>query len=124
MISNVVLDELFQGNLVTSEEDMLAISIAKQYVINSLDKSDKDYEKYVSELEVYVVWKCKALQNWKYLISTNLPDGMYYELTYNGDKNECYFDAYKKIINECICDDRAFEILKRTISGVNEWKPK
>lgn len=22
--------------------------------------------------------------------------GMYYELTYNGDKNELYFDAYKK----------------------------
>lgn len=57
MISNVVSDELFQGNLVTSYEDMIAISIAKQYAINSLDKSDKDYEKYVSELEVYVVWK-------------------------------------------------------------------
>lgn len=52
MISNVVSDELFQGNLVTSYEDMIAISIAKQYAINSLDKSDKDYEKYVSELEV------------------------------------------------------------------------
>ena len=23
-------------------------------------------------------------------------DGMYYEITYNGDKNELYFDAYKK----------------------------
>ncbi len=61
MISNVVLDELFQGNLVTSQEDMIAISIAKQYAINGLDKSDKDYEKYVSELEVYVVWKCKSI---------------------------------------------------------------
>ncbi len=124
MISNVVSDELFQGNLVTSYEDMIAISIAKQYAICSLDKSDKDYEKYVSELEVYVVWKCKALQNWKYLISTNLPDGMYYELTYNGDKDEWYFDAYKKIVNECICDNRAVEMLNGTIAGVNEWKPK
>ena len=35
MISNVVSDELFQGNLVTSYEDMIAISIAKQYAINS-----------------------------------------------------------------------------------------
>lgn len=124
MISNVVLDELFQGNLVTSYEDMLAISIAKQYAINILDKSDKDYEKYVSELEVYVVWKCKALQNWKYLISTNLPDGMYYELTYNGVKDEWYFDVYKKIVNECICQNRAIEMLKGTMAGVNEWEPK
>lgn len=124
MISNVVLDELFQGNLVTSYEDMIVISIAKQYAINSLDKSDKDYEKYVSELEVYVVWKCKALQNWKYLISTNLPDGMYYELTYNGVKDEWYFDAYKKIVNEFICQNRAIEMLKGTMAGVNEWEPK
>lgn len=30
------------------------------------------------------------------------PDGMYYEVTYNGDKNECYIDAYKKWQNVCI----------------------
>ena len=44
----------------------------------------------------YVVWFCKALQNWKALVSTTLPDGMYYELTYNGDKDELYVDCYKK----------------------------
>lgn len=27
---------------------------------------------------------------------------MYYECTYNGDKNELYFDAYKKWENKCI----------------------
>jgi hypothetical protein len=27
---------------------------------------------------------------------------MYYELTYNGDKDELYFDAYKKWENVCI----------------------
>ena len=48
---------------------------------------------------VYVVWLSKTLQNSKALLSTTLPDGMYYELTYNGDKNEIYFDAYKKIEN-------------------------
>ena len=124
MISNVVLDELFQGDLVTSYEDMIAISIAKQYAINSLDKSDKDYKKYVSELEVYVVWKCKVLQNWKYLISTSLPDGMYYELTYNGDKDEWYFDAYKKIVNECICQNRAIGMLNGTTDKISIKKHK
>ena len=46
--------------------------------------------------DVFVVWSCKTLQNNKALLSTTLFDGMYYECTYNGDKNEMYFDAYKK----------------------------
>lgn len=52
--------------------------------------------------DIYVVWSVKVLQNWKALISTTLPDGMYYELTYNGDKNELYLDAYKKFDNVTI----------------------
>ena len=54
---------------------------------------------------VFSVWKAKALQNWKYLISSTLHDGMYYELTYNGDKKEWYLDAYKKFENACIKDE-------------------
>lgn len=54
------------------------------------------------KLEIYIVWKCKTLQNWKYLISTTLSDGMYYELTYNGDKQEWYLDAYKKFENRVV----------------------
>ena len=38
----------------------------------------------------------KTLQNNKALLSTTLFDGMYYECTYNGDKQEMYIDAYKK----------------------------
>ena len=50
--------------------------------------------------EVYVVWYCKTLQNHKALLSTPRPDGMYYEMTYNGDREEAYLDAYKKFSNE------------------------
>lgn len=46
--------------------------------------------------EVYVVWYCKTLQNHKGLFSTPVSDGMYYEITYNGDADEAYIDAYKK----------------------------
>ena len=46
--------------------------------------------------DVFIVWSCKTLQNFKALASTTVSDGMYYEITYNGDKNEMYFDAYKK----------------------------
>lgn len=46
--------------------------------------------------DVYVVWMCKTLQNSKALLSTSVNDGLYYEMTYNGDKNELYMDVYKK----------------------------
>ena len=45
---------------------------------------------------VFVVWSCKTLQNNKTLLSTTMPDGLYYEITYNGDKKEAYVDVYKK----------------------------
>jgi hypothetical protein len=54
---------------------------------------------HITENDVYVVWLCKTLQNNKALLSTIVEDGMYYEITYNGDKGEMYFDAYKKVDN-------------------------
>ena len=75
--------------------------IVKQYAMEHLDKSDN-----VPEFDVFDVWYCKTLQNHKALLSTTLFDGMYYELTYNGDKKELYFDAYKKFENKCIKLDK------------------
>lgn len=40
----------------------------------------------------------------KKLVSTSVSDGMYYEITHNGDKGETYLDAYKKWDNQCIVD--------------------
>ena len=77
--------------------DDKALQIVCDYVKEHLDKSDEP-----KEFAVYIVWKVKALQNWKYLISTDLYDGMYYELTYNGNKHEWYLDAYKKFENRVI----------------------
>lgn len=79
--------------------DEKALIIVKDYIREHLDKSDPN-----PEFEVYTVWKAKALQNWKYLISSTLYDGMYYELTFNGDKHEWYLDAYKKFENRKISD--------------------
>ena len=69
------------------------------YTNEHLDKSDG---KQISHDDVYVVWYCKTLKNWKALVSTTLFDGMYYELTLNGDKQEIYLDAYKKFENRAI----------------------
>ena len=76
--------------------DKQALQIVKDYIEKHLDKSDGQIN-----FKVYIVWKCKILQNWKWLISSSLPDGMYYEVTFNGDKYEVYLDAYKKFENVC-----------------------
>ena len=79
------------------------VSLVKQTVADyanaHLDKTDG---KQITEEDVFVVWMCKTLQNSKALASTTLFDGMYYEITYNGDKKELYFDAYKKWENVAI----------------------
>lgn len=61
---------------------------------------------HISTDDVYVVWLNRTLQNNKALLSTTIVDGMYYEVTYNGDKNEMYFDAYKHKYNEEINLDK------------------
>ena len=60
--------------------------------------------KKITTEDVYVVWFCKTLQNWKAMVSTNVSDGMYYEVTHNGDKSETYVDVYKKWENLCVKD--------------------
>lgn len=80
-----------------SEFIQYCIEEVKKYAEEHIDKTDN-----VKEFDVYVVWLSKTLQNNKALLSTTLPDGMYYEVTYNGDKQELYLDAYKKFENRCI----------------------
>ena len=76
------------------------ISKCKQIVCDyTNDHMDKSDGVSVATEDVHVVWSCKTLQNNKALLSTTVSDGMYYEATYNGDKNQLYFDAYKKFEN-------------------------
>lgn len=71
----------------------LCKEIVADYANRHMDITDK---KQITEDDVFIAWMCKTLQNNKALVSTTLFDGMYYELTYNGDKKEIYVDAYKK----------------------------
>lgn len=76
------------------------LKLAKQIVVDYFNENvDKTDGTRITEGDVFVVWSCKTLQNNKALLSTTVSDGMYYELTYNGDKQELYVDAYKKLKN-------------------------
>ena len=73
------------------------INKAKRFVVEYYNsRVDKTDAFQLTEDKVYIVWFSKTLQNWKALVSTTTPDGMYYEVTYNGDRREAYVDAYKK----------------------------
>ena len=59
-------------------------------------------EDMISEDDIYIVWLCKILGNNKALLSTTVPDTRYYEITYNGEKEEIYVDAYIKEKNYAV----------------------
>ena len=71
--------------------DFEAQKLVVDYVKEHLDKSDPHLQ-----FNVYVVWQCCILGNRKWLISTTLPDVMYYEVTYDSKRGFYYLDAYRK----------------------------
>lgn len=79
------------------------LEICKEVVVNYFnEKVEKTDDFKIKKDDVYIVWFSKTLQNFKALVSTTVSDGMYYEITYNGDKKQLYLDAYKKFENKCI----------------------
>ena len=87
------------NNKIDIEAEVNFLDFCKKQVV---EYSNSRSEKVITKEDVYVVWSCKTLQNKKALLGTALPNGMYYEITYNGDKKEAYFNAYKKEANICI----------------------
>lgn len=85
-----------------STDDFLSLARRKvaDYFNSHRDLSKENGSVELCEKDIYIVWFCKTLQNHKALLATPVPDGMYYEITYNGDKNELYFDVYKKWENQ------------------------
>lgn len=77
-----------------------AINAVVDYFNSQVDSTDKNGK--ITADNVFIVWQCKTLQNNKAMISTTVSDGMYYEFTWNGDRNEGYLDAYKKWKNVLI----------------------
>lgn len=57
-----------------------------------LDPSDQVT---VTEDMAYVVTFAFILGGWKAMMSTTLPDNMYYEVIYNKDTKETYVNSYK-----------------------------
>jgi Family of unknown function (DUF6275) len=101
-------------------EDYNRLIQARIYVVDYFNERVEKTDGYELTLDnTYIVWFSKTLQNWKALVSTHVTDGMYYEITYNGDKKEAYLDAYKKFDNIRI-PDQAIDGLKDSEDGVED----
>lgn len=86
-------------------------SVCKRKLVEKYNSSDlvnkgpNDIQQ-IDMSNVFVVWACKTLQNYKALLSTTVSgDGVYVEYTYNGDKQELYEDFYIKSSNRKIVDE-------------------
>lgn len=54
----------------------------------------------ISVEDIHIVWYAWILGNQKALLTTpGNSDGLYFEVTFNKDKNEFYLDRYKKQSN-------------------------
>lgn len=86
------------------------LSICKRKLVEWYNEVFDNMSVYIQEKidlsQVYVVWSCKTLQNYKALLSTSVSgDGIYVEFTYNGDKQELYMDVYHKVVNQKITEE-------------------
>jgi len=97
-------DSIEQGRRLADGNPFIAKAqrLVFEHVKAQLEKTDTHVTFAMDE--VYVVWFAKVLNNWKALVSTTLPDGMYYEVTYDWHKSQTYIDAYKKFQNVAIPD--------------------
>ena len=104
------------------------VELAKKAVVDYYNENGNK----ITADEVYVVWLCKTLQNNKALLSTNVSDGKYCEVTLNGDKEEMYLDVYKKEKNICInledeveqADKKALKAFIDKVKGLDSSKYK
>lgn len=71
--------------IITGMEDFQ--SVCKNRLVKTYNKMFSNG--HINLDNVFIVWVCKTLQNYKALASTTVNgDGVYVEYTYNGDKQE------------------------------------
>lgn len=83
----------FNSNTMTDAD---AIEVVKNYL-----KTDESLSS-IDDCRVFVIWKCKTIQNVKFVLGVTCSTGYYsgngdiFELTLNGDAHEIYLDCYTK----------------------------
>lgn len=66
--------------------------------------ANEKYDELYDDTDINVVWQCKVLKNIKAIMIDDGKNERMYEVTYNGEKDELYIDAYEKTENFCISE--------------------
>lgn len=89
-VTSVPAGEESEANL-----QVRARNLVRAYYNKLVERGEVD-ELPVTTKQVYIVWFAKVLGNWKALVGTTHSDGLYFEVTHNGETNETYVDYYEK----------------------------
>lgn len=105
-------DKPFEDTSEYDQDPDRYLKLAKHFVLADLIyRQDRDIILSVDQL--YIVWFAKTLQNWKAILSTSIAgDGVLFEVTFNGDKNEAYVDTYLKHSNTAISYEAMQQLVK------------
>ncbi|QFG09337.1 hypothetical protein PBI_SALK_42 [Arthrobacter phage Salk] len=110
--SREIIDIVSRRKMSQQDEAVRASYNPDYYHMKAKDLVVRDFNNTYSHTEgkadanmFYVVWFAKVLGNWKALVSTDIISGHYWEVTYNGAKQETYVDTYVKSSNVAISDE-------------------
>lgn len=88
---------------------------AKTLVSEHFNNANTDFVKQrivnTSPDDFYIVWFAKTLGNWKALVSTDRMNGVYYEVTYDGNRRRTYLDVYVKMSNVTVPDNLPTDLI-------------
>lgn len=100
-IPEIIPEQSFEDTSEYDQHPDRFLEAAKLFVIGAYNNRIDEEESQLSVSDLYIVWFSKTLSNWKALISTSKPgDGLYFEVTHNGERAETYVDTYMKLAND------------------------
>jgi hypothetical protein len=122
------MSNVFDKNVSFSSDDegVDYVQQAKDAVItyNNGVVVDDSGLRWLAQDEVYVAWFSKTLKNWKALVSTTKPDGRYYEVTYNGEKEEIYLVVYVEQDNIILPKSAPVDVLGSVRDFAKQLRPE
>lgn len=95
------VNEHFEDSSEYDQDPDRFLKHAKLFVIGAYNNTVENEDMQLSVDDLYIVWFTKTLRNWKCMISTAREgDGLYFEVTHNGEALETYVDTYLKVSND------------------------
>lgn len=104
-------------------EDQLLVAKCIDAVVHAVNELDPQGPR-INGADLVVTWFAKVLQNYKAIVNHRAPNGICYEVTYDGNKQRTYIDTYQKLRNVEQYDPTFMDVQKVQMPGqlsLQEW---